>query len=174
MLMMQNLLGQQTALVSHSMFLALIGAIALGYVVDCRLDVQSRTISKVENRTNHHGWTKPTVPGVAKGKYALFSVNMSGSAMSLAGLQQRSKFLRETLCTITTFSGRRDVKITPELEEEGKRMQACAEVLERPRLMQEAQIDLLSSRVQIQLIVVSKSLGDCRMVTNTTCLSSSI
>ena len=68
MLMMQNLLGQQTAWVSHSMFLALIGAITLGYVVKCRLDAQSRSISKVENRTNRHGWTKPTVPGVAKGK----------------------------------------------------------------------------------------------------------
>ena len=94
--------------------------------------------------------------------------------MSLAGLQQRSKCIREILCTITTFSGRRDVKIAPELEEVGKRMQACAEVLERPRLMQEAQIDLLSSRVQIQLIAVSKFLGDCRIVTNTTCLRSSI
>ena len=90
MLMIQNLLGQQTALVSHSIFSAVIGAITLGYVVDCRLGVQSRSISKVENRINHHGWTKPTVPDVAKGKYALLSANMSGSAMSLAGLQRRS------------------------------------------------------------------------------------
>ncbi len=127
---MQDVMSHLIGWARHSLFLALVVSVMLGYSLDRDLDREVKSIAAVEKHTRYHGFRHTSV-GIAEGDYASLSEKMSGCAVSLAGLGRISKVLNELLGEISIHTQRCGIKDDPILGNVNLKVDECVETLKK-------------------------------------------